>query len=80
MAQMTEPDLAEWTAADLVERFGPIPLRRIRSDPAPGTATEEDVVEIHLREDRLYELVDGVLVLPGFSLPLRELFAEPKPQ
>jgi Uma2 family endonuclease len=51
-----------WTAADLVDHFGPIPLDRIRHDPAPGTATEEDVVEIHLREDRLYELVDAVLV------------------
>ena len=51
-----------WTAADLVERFGPIPLHRIRLDPAPGTATEQDVIQIHNREDRLFELVDGVLV------------------
>ena len=52
----------EWTAADLVERFGPILLHRIRSHPAPGTATEQDVIDIHDREDRLFELVDGVLV------------------
>jgi len=51
-----------WTAADLVERFGAIPLSRIRNDPPPGTAREDDVVEIHDREDRLCELVDGVLV------------------
>ncbi|MCY2964984.1 MAG: Uma2 family endonuclease [Planctomycetota bacterium] len=54
--------LTEWTAADLVERFGPIRLHRIRSHPAPGTATEQDVIDIHDREDRLFELVDGVLV------------------
>jgi Uma2 family endonuclease len=60
MAHATEP--GSWTAADLVERFGPIPLSRIRLDPPPGTATEEDVIEIHDREDRLYELVDGILV------------------
>ncbi len=30
--------------------------------PPPGEATEEDVVAIHGREKRLYELVDAVLV------------------
>jgi Uma2 family endonuclease len=62
MAYATQHDPGTWTAADLVERFGPIPLHRVRHDPAPGTATERDVVEIHNREDRLYELVDGVLM------------------
>jgi len=62
MAHATEPGTGTWTAADLVERFGPIPLCRIRLDPPPGTATEQDVIEIHDREDRLYELVDGILV------------------
>ena len=51
-----------WTVADLLDRFGPIPVARIRQDPPPGEATEEDVVEIHDRENRLYELIDGVLV------------------
>jgi Uma2 family endonuclease len=58
----TLPDAREWTAADLVERFGPIPLSRIRHDPLPGTATEQDVIDVHAREGKLYELVDGVLV------------------
>jgi Uma2 family endonuclease len=63
MAHATEPAVGTWTAADLVERFGAIPLHRIRyHDPSPGTATERDVIEIHAHEDRLYELVDGVLV------------------
>jgi Uma2 family endonuclease len=56
------PLSTDWTAADLVERFGPIPLWRIRFDPPPGTATEEDAVAIWEREKRLCELVDGTLV------------------
>ena len=53
---------AIWTAVRLAERFGPIPLYRIRTNPRPGEATEADVIEIHDREDRLCELVDGILV------------------
>jgi hypothetical protein len=53
---------ADWTVADLLNRFGPILLRRVRQDPAPGSATEQDVIDIHDKEKRLYELVDGVLV------------------
>jgi Uma2 family endonuclease len=62
------PPATDWTAADLLDRFGPIALRRIRLDPAPGTATEQDVLDIHTREDRLYELVDGVLVEKAMGL------------
>ena len=62
MARVTELFAADWTAADLVERFGAIPLHRIRHDPPPGSASERDVIEIHAREDRLFELVDEVLV------------------
>jgi len=62
MPHATEPSIAISTAADLVDRFGAIPLNRIRHDPAPGSASEGDVIEIHNREDRLYELVDGILV------------------
>ena len=50
------------TAADLLELFGPMPAGRIRTDPPPGTATEQDVIDIEARESRLCELVDGVLV------------------
>jgi Uma2 family endonuclease len=51
-----------WTVADLHRRFGEIPFERIRHDPPPGKATIDDVVRIHDRENRLYELVDGILV------------------
>jgi Uma2 family endonuclease len=56
------PLLTPFTVADLASRFGPMPLHRIRFAPFPGTATEQDVIDLHDREDRLYELVDGILV------------------
>lgn len=52
----------EMTASALARLLGPIPLSRIRTNPLPGTATEEDVVRIREREGRLYELTRGVLV------------------
>ena len=52
----------DMTVADLLERFGPMPAGRIRTNPAPGTATEQDVIDVEARESRLCELVDGVLV------------------
>jgi len=42
--------------------LGWVPLDRIRCQPAPGTATEADVLVDPQGEKRLYELVDGVLV------------------
>jgi Uma2 family endonuclease len=48
--------------ADLQKRLGGIPLERIRSRPAPGTATEDDVIRIEAEQNRLCELVDGTLV------------------
>ena len=54
--------LKTWTVADLHRRFGPIPFERIRQNPPPGSGTVEDVVRLNDHEDRLYELVDGILV------------------
>lgn len=50
------------TLADLLDRLGNVPLERIRLHPAPGTATEDDVIARPGGEKRLCELVDGVLV------------------
>jgi Uma2 family endonuclease len=50
------------TLADLLDRLGGVSPSRVRFRPAPGTATEADVLEIERRENRLFELVDGVLV------------------
>ncbi|HZT83212.1 MAG TPA: Uma2 family endonuclease [Gemmataceae bacterium] len=57
------------TMADLLEDLGNVSPRRVRLDPPPGKATERDVVRIHDRTGRLYELVDGTLVekVMGFS-------------
>jgi Uma2 family endonuclease len=49
------------TLTDLADRFGPMPCGRILPHPAPGTATQKDVLAM-LRQRRLCELVDGVLV------------------
>jgi Uma2 family endonuclease len=46
----------------VLRELGGISPKRIRFRPAPGTATEKDVIKIRDRERRLYELVDGVLV------------------
>ena len=51
------------TAADVVRHLGGIPAQRILMHPAPGTATEKDVVALVDGDNkRLVELIDGVLV------------------
>ena len=40
----------------------PIPFERIRQNPPPGSGTVDDVDRLNNHEDRLYELVDGILV------------------
>jgi Uma2 family endonuclease len=60
LATSAPPDIK--TLADLWQRLGGIPLARIWFHPAPGTATEKDVIEAEVRGNRLCELVDGTLV------------------
>jgi Uma2 family endonuclease len=62
MSQTTDTSSELWTAVSLAASFGAIPLERVWTHPAPGEATEEDVVEICDHRDRLCELIDGVLV------------------
>jgi Uma2 family endonuclease len=57
-----KPPRKTWTVADLYRRFGPIAFERIRHDPPPGSGTVDDVNRLNDHEDRLYELVDGILV------------------
>ncbi len=59
---MPEPFAEPQTLADLLQELGDISPSRIRLRPAPGRATEKDVIRIEAQENRLYELVDGVLV------------------
>ena len=57
---VSSPDIP--TLGDLLDRLGGIPADRVRYFPLPGTATEQDVIDIEARENRLCELVEGVLV------------------
>ena len=77
------------TLADLLDRLGNVPLKRILFRPYPGTATEADVLAVmHGPRERLCELVDGVLVekamgyresqLAGFLLGLLNVFVIPR--
>lgn len=50
------------TVSDLLERLGDIPAGRVLLKPTPGTATVQDVINIHDHAGRLCELVDGTLV------------------
>jgi Uma2 family endonuclease len=50
------------TLADLLDHLGGIAPERVRLHPAPGTATGEDVLNVHDQAGWLCELVDGVLV------------------
>jgi Uma2 family endonuclease len=51
------------TMADLLHRLGDIPAERVLMRPPPGTATEEDLINLlEAADKRLCELVDGVLV------------------
>jgi Uma2 family endonuclease len=61
-SSLAPPPTSYRTIADLLDSLGGISAGRVRFQPTPGTATERDVVEIHDRENRLCELVDGVLV------------------
>jgi Uma2 family endonuclease len=50
------------TVAELQAYLGGIPVARIRLQPLPGQATEEDIFTIHDKEGPICELIDGILV------------------
>jgi Uma2 family endonuclease len=54
--------ITEGTMAQIVADLGDVPLNRIRARPAPGTATEQDLISLAEKDGILCELVDGVLV------------------
>jgi Uma2 family endonuclease len=62
LGTIKKPPRKTWTVAELYRRFGAIPFERIRHDPPPGSGTVDDVNRLNDHEDRLYELVDGILV------------------
>jgi len=62
MPRVKSPFPISANLADVLRELGDVPVERIRMNPLPGTATERDVISILDRENRLCELVDGVLV------------------
>jgi Uma2 family endonuclease len=50
------------TAAEMQEQLGGIPLERIRLVPPAGMATEADLLHVLDSENRICELIDGILV------------------
>lgn len=48
--------------AEVLEAVGHVPDYRLRVRPAPGEATEDDILAIQAEEGRLCELIDGILV------------------
>ena len=61
------PPPTEMTVEELAARVGAIPLWRVRTDPPPGTATEDDLERVRRETGRLCELIDGVLVEKAVS-------------
>ena len=61
---------------ELLKRLGDIPARRICLNPPPGTATEADLLRMHGRPRKLYELVEGTLVEKPMGSPEAFLAAE----
>lgn len=54
------------TLAEIIDGLG-VSSARIRWNPRPGTATEEDIFAVRAQFDRICELVDGILVEKGMS-------------
>ncbi len=67
MSQATLVPPISLTTTDLVARVGNVPLSRICFDPLP--ATEQDLLNLHGKTGRLYQLVDGILVEKAMGYP-----------
>jgi Uma2 family endonuclease len=64
-----EADPARETVADLLDRLGGISADRVLLNPAPGTATEADLLKLPGDIQRLCELIDGTLVVKVMGAP-----------
>jgi Uma2 family endonuclease len=58
----TPTTIAFSNLAELHDHLGGVPLNRILVVPPPGTATERDLLRLIDSENRICELIDGVLV------------------
>lgn len=59
---MPQSPLPFETVGEMLEQLGGIDPRRVRLKPPPGRATEKDLLTLLDHGNRLYELVDGILV------------------
>lgn len=57
----------DWSLADWQAHLGGVPAERIRMVPPPGSATEEDLLDLLDHAGVPCELVDGVLVEKGMG-------------
>jgi len=89
MSETATVEVASESIADLLARLGDISAERLRVPPAPGTATEEDVLAaLRMPQKRICELIDGVLVekamgyresqLAALLIELINLFVRPR--
>jgi Uma2 family endonuclease len=69
MSRVTKPPQPVDNLGELLRRLGGIPASRVCLDPPPGRATKRDLVRLHNRGDKLYELVDGTLVEKPMGSP-----------
>ena len=67
MTMLLEANPTFETVADLLHQLGDIPPERVLTKPPLGTATEQDALDLDDHQDRLCELVDGVLVEKAMS-------------
>jgi Uma2 family endonuclease len=69
MPRIRSPFPQDATLADVLKQLGGVSPRRVRMHPAPGTATEGDLLAVLDHGNRLCELVDGILVekIMGFE-------------
>ncbi|MGH7169330.1 MAG: Uma2 family endonuclease [Gemmataceae bacterium] len=62
MPRIRSPFPQDATLADVLKQLGGVSPRRVRMHPAPGTATEGDLLAVLDHGNRLCELIDGILV------------------
>ena len=67
MATSTARKIKFATLADVQKRLGHVPESRILTFPAPGTATDEDLLDNSITQGLVCELVDGIMVEKGMG-------------
>src|SRR5690606_39332807 len=64
------------TFADVLDRLGGISADRVLTKPAPGTATEDDLLRLPDEIQKTCELIDNTLVRKAVGAPESEMAAD----